>query len=198
MEFLGDAILDAVVTTLIYESYPDLTEGEMARMRASVVNTDALADLGRQLGLGNHILLGRGEETSGGRDKSSLLANVFEAIVGAVYLERGLDAITAALVPLFEPMLAESATGARYDSKTALQEIAVRNIGELPSYRVASSGPDHDKRFVAHVFLADEPFGDGSGRSKKEAEQNAARQALERMESEPLETQEGAGDARAS
>ena len=198
MEFLGDAILDAVVTTLIYESYPDLTEGEMARMRASVVNTDALADLGRQLGLGDHILLGRGEETSGGRDKASLLANVFEAIVGAVYLERGLEAITAALVPLFEPMLEESATGARYDSKTALQEIAVKNLGELPSYRVASSGPDHDKRFVAHVLLADEPFGDGSGRSKKEAEQNAARQALERMESEPLETQEGAGDARAS
>jgi ribonuclease-3 len=198
LEFLGDAILDAVVTTLIYESYPELTEGEMARMRASVVNTDALADLGRELGLGDHILLGKGEETSGGRDKASLLANVFEAIVGAVYLERGLGSITAVLVPLFEPLLEESTTGTRYDSKTALQEIAVKNTGELPSYRVASSGPDHDKRFVAHVFLANEPFGDGSGRSKKEAEQNAARQALERMESEPLENREGAGDARAS
>ena len=198
LEFLGDAILDAVVTTLIYESYPDLTEGEMARMRASVVNTDALADLGRGLRLGDHILLGKGEESSGGRDKASLLANVFEAIVGAVYLERGIDAITTVLVPLFEPLLEESASGTRYDSKTALQEIAVKNTGELPSYRVASSGPDHDKRFVAHVFLGNEPFGDGSGRSKKEAEQNAAREALERMETSPLENQEGAGDARAS
>ena len=198
LEFLGDAILDAVVTTLIYESYPDLTEGEMARMRASVVNEDALADLGRELGLGEHLLLGKGEESSGGRDKASLLANVFEAIVGAVYLERGIGAITTALVPLFEPLLEESASGTRYDSKTALQEIAVKNTGELPSYRVASSGPDHDKRFVAHVFLGNEPFGDGSGRSKKEAEQNAAREALERMETSPLENQDGAGDARAS
>lgn len=198
LEFLGDAILDAVVTTLIYESYPDLTEGEMARMRASVVNTDALAELGRNLGLGDHILLGKGEESSGGRDKASLLANVFEAIVGAVYLESGIEATTTALVPLFEPLLEESASGTRYDSKTALQEIAVKNTGELPSYRVASSGPDHDKRFVAHVFLGNEPFGDGSGRSKKEAEQNAAREALERMETGPLEDQDGAGDARAS
>jgi ribonuclease III len=198
LEFLGDAILDAVVTTLIYESYPELTEGEMARMRASVVNTDALADLGRELHLGEHIRLGRGEEGSGGRDKASLLANVFEAIVGAVYLERGLDEVAGALEPLFVPLLEESATGTRYDSKTALQEIAVRNTGELPSYRVASSGPDHDKRFVAHVFVANEPFGDGSGRSKKEAEQNAARRALERMENTPLDNQEGAGDARAS
>ena len=198
LEFLGDAILDAVVTTLIYEGYPDLTEGEMARMRASVVNTDALADLGRTLRLGDHILLGKGEESSGGRDKASLLANVFEAIVGAVYLESGIEAITTALVPLFEPLLEESISGTRYDSKTALQEIAVKNTGELPSYRVASSGPDHDKRFVAHVFLGNEPFGDGSGRSKKEAEQNAAREALERMETSPLENQEGAGDARAS
>ena len=170
----------------------------MARMRASVVNTEALADLGRELGLGDHILLGKGEESSGGRDKASLLANVFEAIVGATHIESGLDAVSSALIPLFEPLLEESATGTRYDSKTALQEIAVRNTGELPSYRIAASGPDHDKRFVAHVFLANEPFGDGSGRSKKEAEQNAARQALERMETDPLEHQEGAGDARAS
>ena len=198
LEFLGDAILDAVVTTLIYESYPELTEGEMARMRASVVNTDALADLGRELGLGDHILLGKGEESSGGRDKASLLANVFEAVVGAVYLDRGMDVISRSLIPLFEPRIAESETGTRYDSKTALQEIVVKNTGELPSYRVASSGPDHDKRFVAHVFVGNEPYGNGSGRSKKEAEQNAAREALERLEASPLEAQEGAGDARAS
>jgi len=198
LEFLGDAILDAVVTTLIYESYPELSEGEMARLRASVVNTDALADLARELGLGDYILLGKGEEASGGRDKASLLANVFEALVGAVYLDRGLTVVTETLAPLFAPRLAESVSGTRYDSKTALQEIAVKASGELPSYRIASSGPDHDKRFEAEVYLGHVPFGSGSGRSKKEAEQNAARQALQRMESSALESQEGAGDARAS
>ena len=197
LEFLGDAILDAVVTTLIYERYPELSEGEMARMRASVVNTDALAELGRELGLGEHFRLGKGEESSGGRDKASLLANVFEALVGAVYLDRGLPVITDALVPLFEPRLAASDAGARYDSKTALQEIAVKTTGALPSYRVASSGPDHDKRFVAHVYVGQDLKGTGSGRSKKEAEQQAAREALEDFE-DPLETQEGEGDARAS
>lgn len=186
------------MTTLIYESYPELTEGEMARMRASVVNTDALADLGRELNLGDHILLGKGEESSGGRDKASLLANVFEALVGASYLDRGLDAVTEVLVPLFEPRLEASESGTRYDSKTALQEIAVKHTGELPSYRVAASGPDHDKRFEAEVYIGHEWRGSGSGRSKKEAEQNAARGALERMETSPLEKQEGAGDARAS
>ena len=186
------------MTTLIYESYPELTEGEMARLRASVVNTDALADLARELGLGDHILLGKGEESSGGRDKASLLANVFEALVGAVYLDSGLEALTDKLVPLFAPRLAGSVGGTRYDSKTALQEIAVKGTGELPSYRVASSGPDHDKRYEAEVYLGHVPFGSGSGRSKKEAEQNAARVALERMETDPLESQEGVGDARAS
>lgn len=181
LEFLGDAILDAVVTTLIYERYPDLAEGDLARLRASVVNTDALAALARELGLGEHIRLGKGEETSGGRDKPSLLANVFEALVGAIYLDRGVEALTERLVPLFEGRIADSAVGARFDSKTALQEIAVKETGDLPAYRVASSGPDHDKRFVAYVYVGDELYGSGSGRSKKEAEQRAAREALDRL-----------------
>ena len=199
LEFLGDAILDAVVTTLIYESYPDLSEGEMARLRASVVNNlESLPEIARELGLGEHVLLGKGEESTGGRERAKLLANVFEALVGAVYLDQGYEAVTAALVPLFEPRLVESMAGTRYDSKTALQEIAVKGTGELPSYRVASSGPDHDKRFEAEVYLGHVPFGSGSGRSKKEAEQNAAREALKRMETDPLKPQEGAGNARAS
>ena len=189
LEFLGDAILDAVVTTLIYERYPELTEGDLARLRASVVNTDALAELGRELDLGRHIRLGKGEENSGGREKASLLANVFEALVGAVYLDRGIEVLTETLVPLFEDRLAASEGGARFDSKTALQEIAVKQTGDLPAYRVASSGPDHDKRFVAHVYVGEELYGSGTGRSKKEAEQHAAREALERVE---------ANDARAS
>ena len=192
LEFLGDAILGAVVTALIYERYPDLSEGEMARLRASVVNTEALADAARQLGLGEHILLGKGEEASGGRDKSSLLANSFEAIVGAVYLDRGLPEVERALRPLFDARILESMGSGRYDSKTALQELVVRITGELPHYRIASSGPDHEKHFEAHVFVNAEKYGTGVGRNKKEAEQNAARDALERFQ------EEGGSDARAS
>lgn len=192
LEFLGDAILGAVVTALIYEAYPDLSEGEMARLRASVVNTEALADAARQLGLGEYILLGKGEEASGGREKSSLLANSFEAIVGAVYLDRGLPEVERALRPLFDARILESMGSGRYDSKTALQELVVRVTGELPHYRIASSGPDHEKRFEAHVFVDAEKYGTGVGRNKKEAEQHAARAALERFQ------EEGGSDARAS
>jgi ribonuclease-3 len=183
LEFLGDAILGAVVTDLIYRNYPDLAEGEMARLRAAVVNTAALADVARTLGLGEHILLGKGEDGLGGRDKSRLLANTLEAVIGAVYLDRGLPALGDAIGPLFEARLAAVVeTGARFDSKTALQERVVRERGALPSYRVATDGPDHDRRFTAHVYVDAELYGAGMGRSKKEAEQHAAREALERLE----------------
>ena len=191
LEFLGDAILGAVVTDLIYAKFPTLPEGDLARLRASVVNTVALADIARSVGLGEHLRLGKGEESSGGRDKASLLADSFEAVIGAVYLDRGIDAVTEVLHPLFEKELdAVVAGGMTFDAKTALQESAVRLHGEVPVYRVASSGPDHDKRFTAHVFIAGDPFGSGNGRSKKEAEQQAAREALDRIEE--------AADARAS
>jgi ribonuclease-3 len=183
LEFLGDAILGAVVTDLIYRNYPGLAEGEMARLRASVVNTAALAELARSLGLGEHILLGKGEDGLGGRDKSRMLANTLEAVIGAVYLDRGLPALSAAIAPLFESRLASVVeTGARFDSKTALQERVVREHGALPSYRVAADGPDHDRRFTAYVYVDAELYGAGMGRSKKEAEQHAAREALERLE----------------
>jgi ribonuclease-3 len=183
LEFLGDSILGVVVTDLIYRSYPDLSEGEMTVLRAAVVNEVPLANLARSVGLGDHIRLGKGEESSGGRDKSSLLSDTLEALVGAVYIDRGLPAIAEAITPLFEPLVEDAAqSSTRFDSKTALQEIVVREIGELPSYRVASSGPDHDRRFTAHVYVGTELYGSGSGRSKKEAEQEAAREALERLE----------------
>lgn len=183
LEFLGDSILGAVVTDLIYRSYPELSEGEMTVLRASVVNEVPLARLARQIGLGDYILLGKGEETSGGRSKSSLLSDAFEALIGAVYVEQGLDAVARAIEPLFKPLVeAAAGSGVRFDSKTALQEIAVRDTGELPAYRVASSGPDHDRRFTAHVYVGSELLGSGAGRSKKEAEQEAAREALERLE----------------
>jgi ribonuclease-3 len=208
LEFLGDAILEAVVTDLIFTTYPDLPEGDMARLRASVVNTQALAEVAREERLGDHIRLGKGEEASGGREKPSLLANTFEAVVGAVYIDRGIDAVKAALRPIFTRKIARSVdSGDRYDAKTALQEVVVQKTAGSPLYRVASSGPDHDKRFTADVFVDDELFGSGTGRSKKEAEYNAAREALGRLADgipgTPLDgeldpEQEGGPRARAS
>ncbi|MGH2786614.1 MAG: ribonuclease III [Actinomycetota bacterium] len=183
LEFLGDSVLGVVVTGLIFDRYPELSEGEMARLRASVVNTGALAEVARSIGLGDYIRLGKGEEASGGRNKDSLLADTLEAVVGAVYLDRGIAAVEAALVPLFVgPLDTRVAAGSRYDAKTALQEIAVRDFGSFPSYRVEATGPDHDKRFEACVYLKDHLSGRGRGRSKKEAEQNAAREALAHLD----------------
>ena len=187
------------MTDLIYTTYPDLSEGEMARLRASVVNTQALADVARSIGLGEEIRLGKGEQASGGREKSSLLANSFEAIVGALYLDKGLAAVQSALDPIFAARLKESIdSGDRYDAKTALQEVVVREVGGVPRYRVASSGPDHDKSFTADVFVQDELMGSGTGHSKKEAEYNAAREALERFEAGSASEQDGERDARVS
>lgn len=191
LEFLGDAVLGLVVTDLIYHRHPDLSEGDLARLRASLVNTAALAQAARMVDLGPHLRLGKGEEASGGRDKDSLLADTFEAVIGAVYEDRGLRAVRKALIPLFERLMAEDAASS-FDPKTALQELSVRVRGARPSYRVAASGPDHDKRFNAHVYIADQLCGVGSGRSKKEAEQGAAREALASL------AQEGGPDARAS
>lgn len=185
LEFLGDAILEAVVTDLIYTEHPDLAEGEMARLRASVVNTQALADIARESDLGRHLLLGRGEEASGGRDKDSILANTFEAVVGAMFIEKGFDTVRGILKGIFTDRLQRSLdTGRRYDVKTALQEIVVRETGDSPEYRITASGPDHDKRFTAEVYVSAVLYGNGEGRSKKEAEYNAAQQALETLESE--------------
>ena len=195
LEFLGDAILGAIVTDLIYRRHSELAEGEMARLRASVVNTHALADLARHYGVGEHIRLGKGEDVSGGREKPSLLADTFEAIIGAVYLELGLVELRAKLDPIFEERIADALSAEhRYDSKTALQEAVVRETSELPIYRVSSSGPDHDRRYTAYVYVADELYGTGSGRSKKEAEQMAAREALSHIAAAAAESD----DARAS
>jgi ribonuclease-3 len=182
LEFLGDAILGAVVTDHIYKRFPDLTEGELARLRASVVNTGALARIARDLGLGPHIRLGRGEEASGGSDKPSLLADTFEALLGAAYIEQGLDAVRDVILGIFTTLIGDiHDNGGGFDPKTQLQELIVKIDGELPSYRLASSGPEHDKRFIAHVYKGDQLLGMGRGRSKKEAEQEAARVALDNV-----------------
>ena len=198
LEFLGDSVLGAIVTDHIFTTYPDLTEGEMARLRASVVNTNALADIARSLELGDLIRLGKGEEASGGGDKSSLLADTFEAVIGALYIDRGADIVRDFVTAIFAPLIADlQSSGGAFDPKTELQEVIVRLQGDLPMYRIASSGPEHDKRFIAHVYMGERLLGAGRGRSKKEAEQEAAREALNAVADEAA-TQGGEASARAS
>jgi ribonuclease III len=179
LEFLGDSVLGLVVTEHLFVTYPDLSEGQLAKLRAAVVNSRALADIARELDLGAVIHLGRGEESTGGRDKSSILADTMEAVIGAVFLQHGVDAARAFVHHLFDPLMAEVATrGAGLDWKTSLQEIAsVSGLG-VPVYDVVESGPDHAKTFQAMVNIDDHSYGPGVGRNKKEAEQNAAAMAF--------------------
>ena len=175
LEFLGDSVLGLVVTEHLFSSYPDLSEGQLAKLRAAVVNSRALADVARGLDLGALIRLGRGEETTGGRDKSSILADTMEAVIGAVFTEHGIEAGRTFVHHLFDPLLADVVTrGAGLDWKTSLQESAsLAGLG-VPVYEVAESGPDHAKTFEAMVVLDRQTYGPGAGRNKKEAEQNAA------------------------
>ncbi len=189
LEFLGDSVLGLVVTDELYRSQPDLPEGQLAKLRASVVNMTSLAKVARRLGdggLGPHLLLGRGEETTGGRDKDSILADALEALIGAVHLGLGLAAASALVHELFDPLLAESATrGAGLDWKTSLQELgAARGLG-APSYAVEDDGPDHAKTFTAAVLLSGTVHGRGSGRTKKAAEQEAAEAAWRALTDRP-------------
>ena len=189
LEFLGDSVLGLVVTDMAYRSYPTLPEGQLAKLRAAVVNMTALADVARGLGVGDLVRLGKGEEQSGGRDKASILADALEAIFGAVYLDRGLDVARALIERLFGPRLEAYMQGkGERDFKTILQELASQRLRSLPSYEVAEQGPDHQKEFTATVSVAGEQLGTGAGRTKKEAEQHAAREAYERLQ------QRGAGE----
>ena len=178
LEFLGDAVLGLVVTDTLYRTYPDLPEGQLAKLRAAVVNMRALAAVGRALELGRYLRLGRGEEGTGGRDKSSILADTLEALLGAVYLAEGLDSAAGLVHSLFDPLILQSASlGAGLDWKTSLQELgAARGLG-APSYQVEDDGPDHAKVFTAAVLLAGTVRGTGTGRTKKAAEQEAAEAA---------------------
>jgi ribonuclease III len=188
LEFLGDAVLGLVVTDLAYRAFPDLSEGELAKLRAAMVNMTMLAEVSRELGVGEAILLGKGEELSGGRHKTSILADAMEAVIGAVYLDRGLEAASQMIERLFWPRMAAYVRGeGDRDYKTSLQELAAQDLGRLPEYRVEERGPDHEKEFTATVYLGGRALGQGTGRSKKEAEQHAAREAHTRLS-------EGGGD----
>jgi ribonuclease-3 len=188
LEFLGDSVLGLVVTDELYRSQPNLPEGQLAKLRASVVNMTSLARVARGLGdggIGPHLLLGRGEEATGGRDKDSILADALEALIGAFHLGLGLDAAAALVHRLFDPLLVEAATrGAGLDWKTSLQELgAARGLG-APSYVIEDDGPDHAKTFTAAVVLGGQIHGTGTGRTKKAAEQEAAEAAWRALSAE--------------
>lgn len=178
LEFLGDAVLGLVITAEIFGRYPDRSEGELAKLKSAVVNTQALAEIARGLtadGLGSFLLLGRGEMASGGAQKSNLLADGLESLLGATYIEHGHEVARKVVLGLFEGVLETAASlGAGLDWKTSLQELsAARRLG-VPSYAVTSTGPEHDKQFTARALVDGVDYGAGVGRTKKEAEQQAA------------------------
>ncbi|MFM9130321.1 MAG: ribonuclease III [Actinomycetes bacterium] len=175
LEFLGDSVLGLVVTDELYRKNPQAEEGQLAKLRAAVVNAKALADVARTLGLGEFLLLGKGEEATGGKDKSSILADALEAIIGAIYVENGIEKSSEVILQLFAPIIAASAElGEALDWKTSLTElVASKNLGSI-EYLIDQSGPDHDKSFSAKVKVGDLVFDQGLGKSKKEAEQKAA------------------------
>jgi ribonuclease III len=183
LEFLGDAVLALVSSDLLMRRFPDHPEGELSKARAAIVNEAGLARIADTLTLGQWIFLGRGEEQAGGRQKRSLLANAFEALVGAVYLDGGFGAAFGVAARLIEPLMADAPAVASKDFKSRLQELAQAKLQMAPSYTVLSEhGPDHAKTFEVAILIGDKEYGRAFGRSKKEAQQNAAEQALAVME----------------
>lgn len=183
LEFLGDAVLGLVVTAHIYAEYPDLPEGELAKVRAAVVSAPTLSQLAGALGVGEALQLGKGEDSSGGRLKPSLLADAMEALIGAVYLDAGMEAAARLVLMLLADRIEDAAAGpGGEDYKTRLQEVSSQRFDQLPLYSVTDTGPDHAKHFRASVSIAGEERGQGEGRSKKQAEQAAAQMAWEDLE----------------
>lgn len=182
LEFLGDSVLGLVVTDHLYLTYPMLPEGELAKIRSSVVNAVALAEVATDLAVGDALLLGKGENSSGGRQKASILADAMEALIGAVYLDRGWPAVEELVMSLFGPRIDDAAgRPGGGDYKTRLQELCAREFEKLPIYLVEEEGPDHAKRFDAVVIIDGAQRGSGRGRSKKQAEQAAARDAWQEI-----------------
>ena len=186
LEFLGDAVLGLVVTAFIFNAYPHLPEGDLAKLRASVVNAIVLAEVADELDLGSSLLLGKGEDATGGRQKASILSDALEAVIGAVYLDGGWDPAAALVMRIMGERIAEYAEGpGGSDYKTRLQELAAREFEQLPVYRVTGDGPDHAKSFQAEVAIGGYSRGAGVGRSKKQAEQAAAKEAWDALRLNP-------------
>jgi ribonuclease-3 len=182
LEFLGDSVLGIVITDHLYRTYPDLAEGELAKVRASVVSAAALSEVAVELQLGDALLLGKGEDGSGGREKPSILADALEAVLGVVYLEAGPEAAARLVLHLLLERTTEAASGpGGQDYKTRLQEVAAQLFDSQPRYDVVDEGPDHAKQFFATVWVDGAVRGNGQGRSKKQAEQASARDAWERL-----------------
>lgn len=185
LEFLGDAVLELGVSDLLVRQFPDHQEGELSKIRASLVNETALAEQARKIGLGSFIFLGKGEEQCSGREKNSLLSDAFEAVLGAVYLDSGFQAAFGIVRKLFQPDLSRAVTeDISRDYKTKLQEEVQNRYKEAPEYRlVGETGPDHAKMFEVHLYVHGEKISVGAGKSKKQAEQNAAQLALSQLAS---------------
>lgn len=188
MEFLGDSVLSLVVSTYLYQSLAKENEGNLSKLRASLVCEPALAALARKIDLGTNILLGKGEENTGGRDRDSVLSDAYEAIIAAIYLDSDLETVRKWLLEqMHDALQAALHGGSWHDYKTTLQEIIQKHSRERIVYTViAEQGPDHHKDFSVQVTLGEKVIGAGSGQSKKEAEQNAAKNALEKMHHEAL------------
>lgn len=189
LEFLGDAVLGVVITEALYRNHPELPEGKLAKLRASVVNMRALAEVARGIGsdgIGKYLLLGRGEDATGGRDKPSILADTLEAILGAIHLQHGIAVVSEVIHQLFDEILkAAPGYGAALDWKTSLQELtAMRGLG-VPEYEITSAGPDHAKSFTAAAVVDGIVYEVRQGRSKKEAEQAAAEAAWRSLSGSP-------------
>lgn len=184
LEFLGDSVLGIAITDELYHRHPDVPEGQLAKLRSAVVNARALAVVARTLHVGDYLLLGKGEESTGGREKSSILADTMEAIIGAVYLDHGIDVARSFVLRMFEDALIESESlGAGLDWKTSLQELTSSLGLGVPNYEVTEDGPDHAKQFEARVVLGESRHGFGRGSNKKEAEQQAASSAFGELSS---------------
>lgn len=182
LEFLGDSVLGLVITEELYARFPDLDESRLSPLRSGIVNMRALAAIGRELDLGASLKIGKGEEVTGGRDKNSILSDAFEALVGAIYLDQGYTKTREVILALMNKSIDEAMVrGAGLDGKTALQEIVAASGWLPPEYRVTESGPDHDKDFVAVAVVNGITYQEGHGKSKREAEQVAARLAYEEI-----------------
>lgn len=183
LEFLGDAVLGMVIANYLYRLFNQYKEGDLTKIRASIVSELALSEIARTIGLGEYLYLGRGESNTGGKERDSVLADAMEAVIGAVYLDGGIQKVEKFIINLFTPLMDKTLMGKGFqDYKTNLQEILQRNgSGEISYKTVSEMGPDHDKSFVVEVYYDGKIMGRGRGKSKKEAEQGAAREAVERI-----------------
>jgi ribonuclease III len=184
LEFLGDAVLDFLVGDMLYQRFPDMPEGDLTRLRAALVRTESLAELAKNIGLGQALRMGKGEETSGGRERVTNLCATFEAVVGALYLDQELKAVRAFVTPHLDALLQQILADSRdRDARSRLQEWSQAEHNLTPAYRtVSASGPDHQKEFVVEVVIGERPVAYGTGRSKQSAAQSAAREALRLLE----------------